>query len=161
MKPVFQKVFTHGNGDCLRAVIASLLEVKLEDVPHFTEYNNWTMVMNRTLEEFGYTDEDTFYNPRFFWSSRFTTKPRVDDEGEFPKLKEMSGINGYHCALVASPRFYEEGPKRPALHCVVIDNNYNIIHDPYYPKGTVYPLTDEVGYNGVLEVYVINLNKNN
>ena len=42
MKPVYQAIdrpgfHATGNGDCLRACVASLLELPLEDVPHFME----------------------------------------------------------------------------------------------------------------------------
>ncbi|MEV6833492.1 hypothetical protein AB0N17_03005 [Streptomyces sp. NPDC051133] len=45
MKPVTQSIL-HGDpsgrpGDCLRAAVASLLELPLLAVPHFVEYEDW------------------------------------------------------------------------------------------------------------------------
>ena len=49
MVRVYQTKFGAGNsnkpGNCLQAVIASLLELKLEDVPHFMEHGDmWAKV---------------------------------------------------------------------------------------------------------------------
>ncbi|NUP39508.1 MAG: hypothetical protein HOY76_21475 [Streptomyces sp.] len=45
MKPVTQSIL-HGDpsgppGDCLRAAVASLLELDIDVVPHFVEYDDW------------------------------------------------------------------------------------------------------------------------
>ncbi len=37
MKPVEQTNFEKGSGDCVRACIASILELEIDDVPNFTE----------------------------------------------------------------------------------------------------------------------------
>lgn len=37
MTPVFQEIFENGRGDCLRASIASVLDIPLEEVPNFIE----------------------------------------------------------------------------------------------------------------------------
>jgi hypothetical protein len=36
MKPVHQTIFTHPNGNCLQACVASILEVEIDQVPNFT-----------------------------------------------------------------------------------------------------------------------------
>lgn len=37
MKPAFQQVIDRGKGDCLRACVASLLELEIDRVPNFVE----------------------------------------------------------------------------------------------------------------------------
>ena len=37
MKPVHQQIFISGKGDCVRACVASVLELRLEDLPNFRE----------------------------------------------------------------------------------------------------------------------------
>ena len=38
MKKNFQTVVNKGNGNCMQAAIASLLDLELEDVPNFISY---------------------------------------------------------------------------------------------------------------------------
>jgi hypothetical protein len=40
VKPVYQTKFGAGEGNCLQAALASVLELDLEDVPNFAEYGN-------------------------------------------------------------------------------------------------------------------------
>ncbi|MGW5477693.1 hypothetical protein [Streptomyces sp. NPDC004008] len=58
MKPVTQTIL-HGDpsgrpGDCLRAAVASLLELPLLAVPHFVEYDDWLERLAAFCMEHGY-----------------------------------------------------------------------------------------------------------
>ena len=37
MRPVYQQIISSNNGDCLRACVASILELEIEHVPNFME----------------------------------------------------------------------------------------------------------------------------
>ena len=56
MKPVFQRLFEPGKGDCTQAAVASLLEMEYEDVPHFSLLYGmqWVNYLDKFLEEHGY-----------------------------------------------------------------------------------------------------------
>ena len=55
MKPVYQTIFGKTNGNCFAACIASILEMDLEDVPHFCRGDNpeWMFDLNEWLYQFG------------------------------------------------------------------------------------------------------------
>lgn len=59
MKPVKQLIYNQGSngvGDCLRACVASILEIPIETVPNFIEYekggNEYLDVMNEFLRKY-------------------------------------------------------------------------------------------------------------
>ncbi len=43
-------------------------------------------------------------------------------------------------------------------HAVIIDKNYNIVHDPNHNNEGLssYPMAEELGYNGIINIYLIN-----
>ena len=53
MKPVFQTLYGKPNGNCFQACVASLLEVTLDDLPHFCRDfgTNWMAETNRWLND--------------------------------------------------------------------------------------------------------------
>lgn len=55
MKPVFQTIFGKPDGNCFQACVASILEMDLEDVPHFCKGDdpNWMENLNKWLHQFG------------------------------------------------------------------------------------------------------------
>lgn len=55
LKPVYQTIFGKTNGNCFAACIASILEMDLEDVPHFCRGDNpeWMFDLNEWLYQFG------------------------------------------------------------------------------------------------------------
>jgi len=55
MKPVFQTIYGHPDGNCFAACVASILEMELEDVPNFCgDYRDkWTYELNKWLLQFG------------------------------------------------------------------------------------------------------------
>lgn len=142
MKPVYQTIIGMEHGNCMQAAIASLFELPLEDVPNFRELDD----PNHHLMQFGldkkYELVGTIYN------TGVKTIDRLKDD-------DIVGINGYFYAVVYSPKFYDEFKGK---HAVIIDKNYNIVHDPNPDnKGiTKYPEADKLGYNGILYVIVLN-----
>lgn len=106
MKPVFQEVFCSENGDCFRACVASILELKLEEVPMFKggcqrQYSDWlNKYYGIIVRTFSVEDED-FHE----------TAPWFYDEV------------GYQILTVKSQRFL-------GVHHAVVGQGLRIIHDP-------------------------------
>lgn len=107
MKPVNQSISDPDRGDCHRAVIASLLEFEIEQVPHFRLFadNIWQYVYTEFLWSVGYSFEGTG------WPNK--TKLLIEDS-----------FDGFFSAAVTSKNF--EGK----THSVVIDLTGLVIHDP-------------------------------
>jgi hypothetical protein len=61
-------------------------------------------------------------------------------------------------ASVLSPKYFNYTSGFTATHAVLIDKDYNIVHDPNpaYQEILNYPLANLLGYNGILDVYLIN-----
>ena len=56
MKKVFQTIVDPGNGNCMQAAVASLLELEIEEVPHFLKtHPNPNYAMMKFLKEKGYS----------------------------------------------------------------------------------------------------------
>lgn len=159
MKRVYQKVFEKYRGDCMRATLASLLELELEEVPDFPKSPEWHSDLFKFLNEVGYQFDGTIYNSNNLilinpekYSNEFS-KVNI-----FDSLKNEIGVNGYFLAAVYSPNNYNKDDKTPATHAVIIDNELNIIHDPNpsYKDIKEYPETKTLGHNGIIYVLIIN-----
>ena len=154
MTKVFQTNTSKNQGNCLQAVYASLLDLPLNKVPNFIEYNNdWELILRNFLDGYGYEIIKLALNPNFI-------DINVD---EYSLIHDYTGINGYFDASVLSPNYFEEDKLKDKCytapkHAVIIDKNFNILHDPnlQYQNIKKYPLTDELGYNGIVEIYLIN-----
>ena len=105
MIKVYQTKVSETNGNCAQAVIASLLEINLNDVPNFAE-NHHIKPMNPEII-------------KFLKSKGFNTQYSIP-----PKVIRDKGIKGYFYAIVRSQTFNN------TQHAVVIDKNLNIVHDP-------------------------------
>lgn len=147
MKPVFQQVVDSQKGDCMKAVIASLLEKSMEEVPNFIEFENWWAKKQEYLEENGYKEVCTLWNPNPPNGGKVLEKYSLDS------IKNYEGIGGYFYASVNSPKFHETG----GTHAVVIDKDFNIVHDPNpnYKGLKIYSKSDVIQYNGILYVTII------
>jgi hypothetical protein len=112
MLKILQNNVDRNSGDCMRAVIASLLELNIQEVPNFIEYNErcYTVLMQFLL--------DRNYHPCFIYKHNYRTEQLI----EIANI--CGGINGYFFASVPS-QTYEDGS-----HAVVVDKNLNVIHDP-------------------------------
>jgi len=109
MKKVYQTIVKKGHGNCMQAVIASLLELNLEEVPNFIEYGDkWYNVFDKFINEYGYC-------PNYI-------------VGGIDCLQNVAnfdnGVNGYFFGSVNSQTF--EG----IMHAVIVDKFMNIVHDP-------------------------------
>ena len=160
MIPVYQTIIGRADdgsapGNCMQAVVASLLELPLDEVPHFLLYGDrwWEMeynfLMSKGIEMQGY-----LRNPRRLGHCG---KCRLDD------LHKYEGIKGLFYAAVYSPGYFtpEEFCKpgyTVPTHAVIIDKDFNIVHDPNpkYAGMKEYPLASYLGFNGVIGVDILN-----
>jgi hypothetical protein len=121
MIPVRQTIVEDGKGDCLRACVCSLLELRIEDVPNFAEC--------------GFFDGlDTWLDERGLRFIRFS----IPESGDFDQRCIWFGSAGYQgnpdhmLAWGQSPRNRADG--RPRQHIVVAKaNGYGVrmAHDPH------------------------------
>lgn len=105
MKKVFQTVVDSKNGDCMRAVIASLFDMKIEQVPHF---GLWGGDWFQTLYYFAFANG---------WQY-------VDHQHRPKRLFKKYSVNGYYYAGVPSLTF--EGHS----HAVIVNLKGRVVHDP-------------------------------
>jgi hypothetical protein len=110
MKPVFQSVIDPDRGDCLRAAIASIFDLELEQVPNFRLYGEqaWFKVYWHFLRSLGYEFFGTAYR----------------DRHSDPDRRNYRSIDGFYIASVLSRTF--EGRQ----HAVVINEQGMVAHDP-------------------------------
>ena len=127
MKPVDQ-LFPHDPengiyGDCFRAVIASLLGVSAEEVPHFLHDNCDTTTFNSRISTY-LKDFDLCY----FECTVYDIK----------KWKELCRITRpiYHIITDKSPRF-------PDTYHSVIGCDGEIVHDPHPSKSGLPEVTKD------------------
>jgi hypothetical protein len=102
------------NGDCFRAVIATLLQLPAEAVPHFIHDNPSSEVFNQRLQD--------FLVPLGYFYMCF-------DMFDFDKWKREAGISVpiYHELSGPSPRF-------PELDHSVVGKDGKVIYDPHPDK---------------------------
>lgn len=144
MIPVYQSIVDAKLGDCERAALCSLLEIDPKDVPNFSEPENSNPdCFSKVLFDHGYQRVMQLEHS----SERYNKS--------FKSLWEYEGIKGCFYGTVYSPRFYSK--ENPLCHAVVIDHNFNIVHDPNPNNAGLksYPCADELGNNGILLINVI------
>lgn len=106
MKKVYQTIVDRDYGNCLPACAASILELKLEDVPDFNSYgDSWFL---------------TLYD--FFYSKGY----KCEGNGRLHKrkLKLEDSIDGYFIGIVRSSLFKDRN------HTVILNINGYVVHDP-------------------------------
>lgn len=162
MLKVYQTITDRTHGNCMQAAFASLFELELQQVPHFRELgDSWFSALWAFLQEQGYEHEGTLYN-RADGLIRGNVTEKYNDR--FNIIKDMEGVNGLFYAAVYSPNYYKESinDRNPCTHAVIIDKDFNIVHDPnpLYKDVTKYPQADEVGYNGIIHIHMIEKIKN-
>ena len=113
MKKVNQKEIGPKTGDCMRASIASVLEVDLQAVPHLTrtDEKKWFSVMYYFFVAYG------FAYSGMWWPANGKRE-----------LKKSDSINGFYMASVYS-RTYPR--KKNITHLVVMDMSWKVVHDPH------------------------------
>ena len=158
MKKIHQTIFDPEHSNCVQATFASLFELPLEDAPKFVEYNDtqflemWSFIRKQNYKYTG-----ILYNKRNGIKQGTATEQFVD---KFNTIKEMKGVNGYFYALVYSPKQYNKYDKIPITHPVIIDKDFNIVYDVDKDNVNVkYPEADEIGYNGIIQIWNINPKK--
>ena len=148
MKKVYQENISNINGDCMRAVIASLFDDEITKVPNFIDYNeDWFNVFVEHFKRKGYEEKIALYNPIIF--------EEILPEYSLDRLSEFKGVNGFFYATVCSPTYNPKGKKQGITHAVVVDGEFNIVHDPnpdYKNIKRKYPLHDK--YNGIRQVEI-------
>lgn len=111
MTPVDQTIVHQGDGDCTRAVVASLLDLTIEQVPHFNRFGDrWHDVLDGFLELMGVECEGVC-------SVKCGERPAQSHVAEYQ-------LDGYLYGSVNSRTFKGGG------HAVVIDMQGIVIHDP-------------------------------
>lgn len=164
MKKVFQTITDSGHGNCMQAAMASIFDMELEDVPNFIEFKNWFEPMKQFILERGYKYEGMLHNKQFSFLTSPTYECFHEKKWYKPaimtrkKLYKHEGINGLFYASVLSPRFFNYTSGFTATHAVIIDKDYNIVHDPNpaYQEILCYPLADLLKYNGIISLDIIN-----
>jgi hypothetical protein len=166
MIKVYQTHMDKINGNCMQAVIASLLELPLDDVPNFAiaENNSWYSSLINFCVEQGcehikelYNLEESRLRGQYFESYKEHYDKMNAGYCEFD-LEHSEGINGYFYATVFSPKYVNLEDKSPGLHAVVCDKDFNIVYDPNpnYKDLKEYPYAKELGYNGIITVEILN-----
>lgn len=147
MKKVYQTIIDPGFGNCMQAAVASLFEEELENVPNFISFGDeWWIEFVKYFESKGYKETTYLYNPVMF--------PKTLPKWSLERLKEFKGINGFFYATVNSPKFNPEGNLSGICHAVIIDKDFNIVHDVNPNNVNIkYPLHEEK-YNGIRSVEI-------
>lgn len=170
MIKIYQTIIDKGRGNCMQAAIASLFDLNIENVPNFIEYKDgWFSPLYKFLETQNYSYEGMLHNKNYSRMLTPTFRCFNEEKWHMPSiltktnLKKNEGVNGYFFASVLSPKYfnYKDGIEKHT-HAVIIDKNYNIVHDPNpeYEKIFKYPLADLLKYNGIIDVFLINPKNN-
>jgi len=110
MIKVYQTIVDKGYGNCMQAVVASLLELPLDDVPHFLlKKNLGSYGMFKFFREWG-------FDPCYFNRGKYDT--------EFMRkiAKFDGGVDGY---FYAKSQTFEN-----TWHAIIVDENLNVVHNP-------------------------------
>ena len=117
MKKVYQTVVDKDKGNCMQATIASILELPLDDVPNFIEFDKKPGTSSQS--------ELIRYLSTKGYDYCYINRGRHDSTEFLRKVAKFDGgVNGFFYASVPSQSFEGCG------HAVVIDTDLNIVHDP-------------------------------
>jgi hypothetical protein len=160
---VNQTIIDKDNGNCMQAAFASLLNLKLEDVPHFITYENHHGILRDFLRDNGYVYNGMLHNMKF--QRLFHNNEDCFNKVNYhhpvvltkSKLIKDGGIDGFFFAGVISPKYGHIDNQWYNQHAVIIDINMNIVHDPNpeYTDLIKYPLSNIIGCNGIIDVTMI------
>ena len=161
MIKVYQTIVDRGHGNCMQAAVASLFELPLEKVPHFLEYKDkWFTTFYDFVREQGYDFDGTLYNYNQWRiiNKRLGRETAKGLRTRLYKIKKMPGVGGFFYASVYSPKYYDVKDNPPVTHAVIIDQNFNIVHDvnPGNAGLVSYPEAKKLKFNGILDIYMIN-----
>ncbi len=165
MIPVYQSYFEYPESDCMRAVVASLLELALDDVPNFVMAKDWESSVKRFFKRHGYKYVCKVNNVSVANFPYTDFEKGIVEEDIFSDIVSGGGIDGYFWADVYSEdndieKLKLDGGYMPKLHAVVMDSNFRVVHDPYCVEGRgiftgIYPFASEVGYGGIAYINLI------
>ena len=164
MKLVYQTIIDKNKGNCAQAAIASLLELELDEVPNFKGEGKdfWDCLFN-FIKSKGYQMYGTLYNPRLQAAENydFYKEQNKMPDDRFEELKEMEGVKGCFFATVYSPKFYDPLSISQITHAVIVDQFLNVVNpvNKEYEGMTKFPLHDLIGFNGILNVMMIEKQK--
>jgi hypothetical protein len=160
MIKVYQTIVNRGHGNCMQAAIASLFELPLEVVPNFNAFGHeWFEAFYNFICKQGYEYDGCLYNNnQYRIINKRENKPMTKLRNRLHKIKKMEGVGGYFYASVYSPKYYNLNDKLPVTHAVIIDKDFNIVHDvnPANDGLMSYPESKKLKYNGILDIYIIN-----
>lgn len=114
MIPIYQTIISNINGNCMQASIASMFEVKLNEVPNFIEFgDDWY----RELCDF-------FYINGYLVKNRTINLKGMCVKKAYKTISKCKTINSAIYAVVSSSMF-------PCSdHAVLINDRGVVIHDP-------------------------------
>ena len=163
MKKVFQTIVGSGNGNCVAACVASILDKNLEEVPPLLPDDAQMKNLIDFMLECGYKYEGSLYNKNY-WILQHPNSIYCFESFEWyepqilskEKLQELSGIDGLFLAVVYSPKFSNFQTDERGTHQVIIDKDLNIVHDPNegYKDLVRYPLAELLEFNGIIYVEI-------
>lgn len=166
MKKIYQTIIDKKIGNCMQAAIASLFDKELDEVPNFIleSEDKWFNSMYNFMKENGCNYNGTLHNKNYSTLWHPTQNCFKETKWHRPSimtkkaLYKHNGVNGLFYAGVLSPKFFSW--QEPATHAVIIDRDYNVVHDPSpaYQKILGYPLENILRYNGIVDVMLINSN---
>ena len=109
MIPVYQTIVAKGDGDCHRAAVASILDLTIEQVPHFRRFERgWIGIYIAFMQAMGYD---------FAGTGRLAVRrDKIAEDAVFP--------GGLILAAVPSRTFAD------VRHQVVITPDGLVVHDP-------------------------------
>jgi hypothetical protein len=130
-----------------QAAVASLLDMKIEEVPDFDQYpDSWAKVIGfLSLHE--YVFNGCLYNPK-------VANSVVDSK--FGSLFGMEGVKGFFIGITYHPDIITKD------HLVIIDKMIKIVNplrEEY--KETGFPLEDIIGFSGVKQILLIHKKSGN
>ncbi len=166
MIKVYQTIVDRGHGNCMQAAIASLFSKRLDEVPNFIEFKDgWFKPLYDFVHSQGYSYQGYLHNKKHSILSTPTHQCYNVEKFHRPvlmtkkRLYREEGVNGYFYASVLSPKYFSYTPTGfTASHAVIIDRDYNIVHDlnPGYKDILKYPLASLLDYNGIFNVMLLN-----
>lgn len=115
-------------GNCLQTAVASLLDLDVDEVPHFALYPDWFAAMRRWARGRG-GDFTMFYVPM--------VTEYVD---AWRSNSEFGRQNGLH-ALLSGP-----SPRGPFWHVVVGNVDLEVVHDPHPSRAGLTAVGDVILY---------------
>lgn len=115
-------------GNCIQACVASLLNLTLDEVPHFAVYTDWFGAMRRWARE---RDGDFTYFP-------FPVPEEYAETWEI--WADWGRANNAH-VILSGP-----SPRGPFWHVVVGNVDREVVHDPHPSRAGLVEVRDAIVY---------------